>query len=276
MNVGATLRGRREQLKLSLDQLSRTTKISIATLRAIEDNEIERLPGGIFTRGFLRAYAREVGLDPDGTVTRYLAQFGLASDNGDVVRAATEDQHAAPTRLIHGETDVDGAGKRAAYIPLLLASLALAIGLAGHLTFGTSKTPLAPPSEPPSGPVTQDGAASSVPSPLPEQRPEAATSGSDDANVRAAQGHDVIDLDIRTHGPCWVSVTADGINVAYRLMQAGERQVIEAREDVVLRVGDPAAFTFQINEMPGRPLGRMGEPITVHITPQNYHEFVGS
>jgi hypothetical protein len=82
--------------------------------------------------------------------------------------------------------------------------------------------------------------------------------------------------DIRTQGPCWVSVTADGINVAYRLMQAGERQVIEAREDVVLRVGDPAAFTFQINEMPGRPLGRAGQPITVRITTQNYHEFVSS
>jgi hypothetical protein len=47
----ATLRGRREQLKLSPDQLSRATKISIATLRAIEDNEIERLPGGSSPEG---------------------------------------------------------------------------------------------------------------------------------------------------------------------------------------------------------------------------------
>jgi cytoskeleton protein RodZ len=277
MNVGATLRARREQLKLSLDQLARTTKISLATLRAIEDNEIERLPGGIFTRGFLRAYAREVGLDSDETVTRYLAQFGVASDNGEAGLTATEDTHAAPIRLIHGETDiVDGAGRRVTNIRLLLASLALAIGLAGYLTVGTPNTPLAPPSERPLGLFTDDGAAFSVPSPLPGQRPEAATSGSDDANARVAQGHDAIDLDIRTQGPCWVSVTADGITVAYRLMQAGERQVIGAREEVVLRVGDPAAFTFQINEMPGRPLGRAGQPITVRITTQNYHEFVSS
>lgn len=269
------LRGRREQRKLSLEQLSEATKINVAILRAIEHNEIEKLPGGIFTRGFLRAYAREVGLDPEDTVPRYLAQFEFPSDDGEMVRAVSKHRQAAQTRQADGETDFDRAGKRAAYLPLLLASLALAIGLAGYVTFTPSRTP-APPSERPLGPFTRDGAESSnVPSMLPAQRPETATSGSDDANTLTAQWHDVVRLDIRTQGPCWVSAIADGDSVAYRLMQAGERQVIEAREEVVLRIGDPAAFMFQINEMPGRPLGREGQPITVRITTQNYQEFVG-
>jgi hypothetical protein len=71
-----------------------------------------------------------------------------------------------------------------------------------------------------------------------------------------------------------VSATADGLSVVYRLMQAGERQTIEARDEVVLRIGDPAAFTFFINNTPGRTLGRAGQAVTLRITAQNYREFV--
>src|SRR5919106_3125843 len=70
MDVGGALRDAREQRGLSLDRLSQTTKISVTILRAIENNRIEKLPDGIFLRGFLRAYAREVGLNPEETVRR--------------------------------------------------------------------------------------------------------------------------------------------------------------------------------------------------------------
>src|SRR5262245_14476301 len=74
-DIGATLREAREQRSLSLEQLSRTTKIGVTTLRNIENNQIEKLPDRVFLRGFVSAYAREVGLDPGDTVRRYLAQF---------------------------------------------------------------------------------------------------------------------------------------------------------------------------------------------------------
>ena len=65
----------RERRGLSLAAVAAATKISVATLQAMERGDFARLPGGVFTRGFLRAYAREVGLDPEETVQHYLSQF---------------------------------------------------------------------------------------------------------------------------------------------------------------------------------------------------------
>jgi hypothetical protein len=70
---GENLRKQREQRGLSLDAISTITKISPRMLRAIEEEHFDQLPGGVFNKGFVRAYARLVGLDEDEAVTDYLA-----------------------------------------------------------------------------------------------------------------------------------------------------------------------------------------------------------
>jgi len=60
---------------VSLRQIANATKISIAALEALERNDISRLPGGIFSRAFVRSYAVEVGLDPETTIQEFIAQF---------------------------------------------------------------------------------------------------------------------------------------------------------------------------------------------------------
>ena len=75
MDIGTELREGRERRGMSLSVLAAATKISVATLQAMERGDFARLPGGVFTRGFLRAYSREVGLDPEQTVQHYLDQF---------------------------------------------------------------------------------------------------------------------------------------------------------------------------------------------------------
>ena len=69
---GEKLRKQREQRGLALDAISNTTKISTRMLRALEDEHFDQLPGGVFNKGFVRAYARQVGLDEEETVTDYL------------------------------------------------------------------------------------------------------------------------------------------------------------------------------------------------------------
>src|SRR4029453_6270037 len=73
--VGAVLRRTRELRGLSLHQIAAATKLSPAALEAIERDDISRLPGGIFTRAFVRAYAKELGVDPERTLHDFLAQF---------------------------------------------------------------------------------------------------------------------------------------------------------------------------------------------------------
>ncbi len=83
---GEKLRKQREQRGIELDAISNTTKISARMLRAIEDEHFDQLPGGVFNKGFIRAYARQVGLDEEEVVADYLAalreneQQSLAAD----------------------------------------------------------------------------------------------------------------------------------------------------------------------------------------------------
>jgi cytoskeletal protein RodZ len=69
------MRQAREQRGVSLRQIAEATKISVSALEALERNEISRLPGGIFSRAFVRSYAAEIGVDPEQTVREFLAQF---------------------------------------------------------------------------------------------------------------------------------------------------------------------------------------------------------
>ena len=75
MDVGTELREGSRAPRNVARRLAAATKISVANLQAMERGDFARLPGGVFTRGFLRAYAREVGLDPEETVQHYLSQF---------------------------------------------------------------------------------------------------------------------------------------------------------------------------------------------------------
>jgi cytoskeletal protein RodZ len=74
-DFGARIRQAREQRGISLRQIAETTKISVSVLEALERNDISRLPGGIFSRGFVRSYAVVIGVDPEQTVRDFMAQF---------------------------------------------------------------------------------------------------------------------------------------------------------------------------------------------------------
>src|ERR1700752_1373188 len=74
-DFGSRMRHAREQRGVSLRQIAEATKISVSVLEALERNDISRLPGGIFSRAFVRSYAVEIGADPEQTVRDFLSQF---------------------------------------------------------------------------------------------------------------------------------------------------------------------------------------------------------
>lgn len=74
-DFGTYLRECRQEAGVSLQQISAVTKISVSTLEALENNDISRLPGGIFSRAVVRSYASEVGLDPKDTLHVFLEKF---------------------------------------------------------------------------------------------------------------------------------------------------------------------------------------------------------
>ena len=74
-DFGVKMKRLREERGVSLRQIADATKISVSALEALERNDISRLPGGIFSRAFVRSYAIEVGVDPEETVREFLQQF---------------------------------------------------------------------------------------------------------------------------------------------------------------------------------------------------------
>jgi cytoskeletal protein RodZ len=73
-DFGAALRHHREAAHRTLREMAEATKLGVRTLEALERNHVEKLPPGIFRRAVVRAYAREVGLDPEDTLRVFLAR----------------------------------------------------------------------------------------------------------------------------------------------------------------------------------------------------------
>ena len=121
-DFGLKMKRAREERGMSLREIADITKISATVFEALERNDIKRLPGGIFSRSFVRAYASEVGLDPDQTVREFLERF-------------PDDELAAGSRHVPYEEIVppEAPGRRRLIIALVLILLALA-SAAAYLT----------------------------------------------------------------------------------------------------------------------------------------------
>lgn len=92
------MRRARETRGISLRQIADVTKISVSALEALERNDISRLPGGIFSRAFVRSYATEVGLDPEQTVRDFIGQFPHDSVTAGSPHVPHEDHEALESR----------------------------------------------------------------------------------------------------------------------------------------------------------------------------------
>jgi len=75
-SFGETLRRERELRQISLREISEATKINLRYLDALERDDFRHLPGGVFNKGFVRAYAQFIGVDPESMVTAYLEEEG--------------------------------------------------------------------------------------------------------------------------------------------------------------------------------------------------------
>src|SRR5438105_14551285 len=96
IDFGTKMKRAREARGVSLRQIATTTKISVAALEALERNDISRLPGGIFSRAFVRSYALVGGLDPEATMQEVVAHVPDGSvPAGHRTTDHTEDHEAA-------------------------------------------------------------------------------------------------------------------------------------------------------------------------------------
>jgi cytoskeletal protein RodZ len=115
--IGEQLRLAREGRGIPLREISDQTRISMHYLEAIETNDYKRLPGGIFNRSFVKAYARYIGYDEKEALegyTRYMRELG---DTGDEVASTP----------FHSKVYTDAPATRSPILTVVLTILILAI-----------------------------------------------------------------------------------------------------------------------------------------------------
>ena len=122
-SIGERLRLAREERGIGLREICDQTRISVHYLEAIEANDYKRLPGGVFNRSFIKAYARCVGYDEREAIegyTRYLREHGDSSDD-------------VNTTPMHSKVYTDTPATRSPLLTVFLAILILALLTAAAL-----------------------------------------------------------------------------------------------------------------------------------------------
>lgn len=130
--VGTTLRQQREALGLSLKEIAATTRIQQSNLLALEEDRFEELPAEVFTRGFLRSFAREIELDENHVVDLYLTQTGgtralvtAPTEPVAVVRRRQDEPADSPERFV--APDNTARVLYVAALAVMIIGLALAV-----------------------------------------------------------------------------------------------------------------------------------------------------
>ena len=146
-SFGSNLRREREMRGVPLEEIAGATKISVRALEALESEEFAKLPGGIFTRSFIRSYARYLGLDEETVLGEYQA-----------VAPTTEDIDLS--RMTQSKPNPAKESARTPLLGLLIAMLLLAGGYAlfrysRRVPQNVTSTSIASPSAVP--PVTRAG-----------------------------------------------------------------------------------------------------------------------
>ena len=256
-DFGGKLRQARERRGISLRQIAASTKISAAALEALERNDISKLPGGIFSRAFVRSYAVEVGLDPDDTVREFLDRFNQDAPPTAETAAAT---------IPPEEVEFENRRKRAElFLMIALISIPLLI-LLGYFSWRWRSAAKAQPAPVTSAPAT--------PAPVPASAPEPAPARAADAGAPSAPIAGQLKLELHPTADCWVSLDVDGRNLFARVMRAGERATHQVQREAILDVGDAGVFAFSVNGREGKPLGDKGQHKKLRLTPATAAQYL--
>lgn len=262
-DFGATMKRAREERGVSLRQIATATKISVSALEALERNDISRLPGGIFSRAFVRAYAAEIGLDPEATIRDFITQFPHDSVTQGSPHVPQEDHAAIESSRQSAQT--------------LLKLLAISLPVAGAIIYFTVTY------QPSESADTQTPAASTAAQQA-EAPPVTGTVAEPSSTGDAAPvaqplpvGAEPLTFEIVATAPLSIDVDVDGgTRHESRTVAAGEQVTVRADREITLTMSDAGAVQLTINGQPAVSLGSAGEARTIHIGRQNYGAFLAS
>ncbi|TPE58461.1 DUF4115 domain-containing protein [Sandaracinobacter neustonicus] len=223
--IGEALRRAREAAGLTLAQVAERTKVRPGILGEIEADDHEKLPALTYSLGFVKAYARTVGLDPNAAAERYR----LESQKGDPIPTMVDLQPLEEKRLPS---------------PLLVAgSVALLLLLLGGFwAWGAGWLTPAPP------PVPETHEQADAPA-----EPEADEAAGADAAPAAANPADPVTLTAKEE--VWLRISDGQETFFMGTMSPGQTMTLPQGRDWTLRTGRAGALDVKVGATAIPPLG---------------------
>jgi transcriptional regulator with XRE-family HTH domain len=246
LRVSERLKEARETRNLSYRQIADATKLSVHVIRALEEERVSALPPGIYRRALVRAFAEEVGLDPESTLKAYLVE--------------SPDDLPAPGQVAQV---VEQPARRGSWRRLFAMLGAMVPLVAGVVYFGSASMT--------DGTEARPGdAAPAVFSraPLPEAIP---AGGFRDAPVLDALP---ITMLITVSSRCDLRLVVDGELFTARTLEAGESIQVPFGQDLELTGSNAGAVQYSINGRAGRMLGAAGERLSARVGRDDYQFFL--
>ena len=272
---GESLRRERELRGISLDEISTATRIATRFLHAIENEQWDQLPGGVFNRGFVRAVARYLGLDEENTVAEYTLAVG--------------DRQSVPV-WSGSPPAVTPEQPWLAWIVAAIILLALALGgwfgtrrllawraarrAARAAAMSAAVSPALPDVPPPSSPAPAPPS-DVIPNSNPSSEAPAATVDATSAPAPNPPAPELFELKIEADKKTKVTVDADTSRVFDGTMKAGENRMFSAKERFEISAKDAGALLLEINGKTLAPIGPPGHAGKVTLTREALREASG-
>jgi cytoskeletal protein RodZ len=293
-SFGEKLKQEREKRKITLEQISVSTKIGTRMLQALEENKFNQLPGGIFNKGFVRAYCRVVGLDEDQTVADYLEASGdappvlidagtHADDRGDGTHAPVLRENLARENIRENAENIrrlqassEGPGRQIPWGLFAAALLIIALALyfwSRHRREHTGQSVPTPPTTAILSPAMKSsGKASGEVS----AKAGGISPGLASVTVQTAQKvfapspiaiASEFTVSIQAREESWTSITADDKTISSELLEAGNERSVNAKKEIIIKVGNAGGVDLKFNGKKLDALGEFGEVKTVTFGP---------
>lgn len=252
---GERLKRERELRGVSRDEVSAATRIASRYLEALENEQWETLPGGVFNRGFVRAVARFLGLGEDAMLAEYDAAMNEQRPEG-----ASPVTSVAPAPTKPAPTKKNGR-------PLLwVASLCAILTLLGSGWLGWSwREKFANQGK--IQPAFEEATAIAQ-APQSGTAPDLAVSSerTSTQSENAAENRPALQLKIEAGKETSVSVSADGNKIFEGDMIAGQSRTFTAQAAIDISAKDAGALLLELNGQTLAPLGPPGQPGNATLT----------
>jgi cytoskeleton protein RodZ len=278
MSVGETLHQQRLRRNVQLQEISEKLKISSRMLEAIEADEYDKLPGGVFAKSFVRQYAGLLGLDEEEVAT----QFEQAVRSPELTRLEELRRPLATTGLPRMDERRFSSGRPRGVLPSLIAVVVVMLICSGVYGWWQRNRQLAatrqqsPPATearraaPPPAAQTQQRRAQIQPQPAPATAapPPAIQPGTPQPLVADSEppGTEAVRVELVVAEPVWVSVQRDGHSIFQGELQPNEIRTVAANTEITLKLGNAGGLTILLNGKPIPPPGPKGQVRTVQLT----------